>query len=110
MPFAKMLASSSAHRGSSPAGGHSERSATGSEIIVAVDATVRIWTRRGHDLSEQLPELAALADVVDVPVMLDGELVAGQGARATSTACCPRSHREDDEPQGCRERGFTPYG
>ena len=32
-----------------------------------------------HDLTERVPELAALADVVDVPVVLDGELVAGQG-------------------------------
>jgi ATP-dependent DNA ligase len=36
-------------------------------------------TRCGHDLTRRLPELASLADAVDVPVVLDGELVAGQG-------------------------------
>ena len=54
----------------------------GWRVIVAVDGDVRVWTRRGHDLTERVPELAGLADAVDVQVVLDGELVAGQGRRA----------------------------
>ncbi len=52
----------------------------GWRVIVAINGDVRVWTRRGHDLTARLPELAELADVVDdFPVVLDGELVAGQG-------------------------------
>src|SRR6185312_13665171 len=45
--------------------------------LVAVEAgRVRITSRLGNDLSGRYPELAALADAVDVPVLLDGEIVA----------------------------------
>jgi len=40
---------------------------------------VRVRTRRGHDPTERLPELAPLADLIETPVVLDGGLVAGQG-------------------------------
>jgi bifunctional non-homologous end joining protein LigD len=78
IPFQPMLASSSAPRhlvGSWVL----EPKFDGWRVIVAVGGDVRVWTRRGHDLTERLPELATLADVVDAPVVLDGELVAGQG-------------------------------
>jgi bifunctional non-homologous end joining protein LigD len=51
----------------------------GWRVIVAIDGAVRVWTRRGHDLTARLPKLAQLADTVDLPTVLDGELVAGQG-------------------------------
>jgi bifunctional non-homologous end joining protein LigD len=40
------------------------------------------WKATGH--LARLPELAGLADVVGVPVVLDGELVAGQGRASDS--------------------------
>jgi bifunctional non-homologous end joining protein LigD len=78
MPFHPMLASANAPRW---LGGRwvMEPKFDGWRVIVAIDGEVRVWTRRGHDLTARLPELAQLADVVDVPVVLDGELVAGQG-------------------------------
>src|SRR5688572_4625249 len=51
----------------------------GWRVIVEVDDGVRVWTRRGHELTERLPELAPLADALDRRVVLDGELVAGAG-------------------------------
>ena len=59
----------------------------------------------GHELTERLPELAALADVVGAPVVLDGELVAGQGRssdfyavwrdiRATGAIACRSTHNK----------------
>jgi len=78
MPFQPMLASSSAPR--HLAGGWVlEPKFDGWRIIVAIDSNVRVWTRRGHDLTERLPELAPLADRIETPIVLDGELVAGQG-------------------------------
>jgi bifunctional non-homologous end joining protein LigD len=77
MPFQPMLASSSAPRhlvGSWVI----EPKFDGWRVIVAIDGEVRVWTRRGHDLTARLPELAPLADLLDTPVVLDGELVAGQ--------------------------------
>jgi hypothetical protein len=77
MPFQPMLASSSAPR---PLAGRwvMEPKFDGWRVIVAIDGEVHVWTRR-HDLTGRLPELARLADVIDVSVVLDGELVAGQG-------------------------------
>jgi bifunctional non-homologous end joining protein LigD len=62
----------------------------GWRVIVAIDGVVRVWTRRGHDLTERLPELAALADMVDCPLVLDGELVAGQGRASDFYGVLPR--------------------
>jgi len=43
---------------------------------------VRVWTRTGHELTERLPELAPLVDCCGgATVVLDGELIAGQGPR-----------------------------
>jgi bifunctional non-homologous end joining protein LigD len=78
MPFRPMLASSSAPR-RLVGRWVMEPKFDGWRVIVAIDGEVRVWTRRGHDLTARLPELAGLADVVDVLVVLDGELVAGQG-------------------------------
>jgi bifunctional non-homologous end joining protein LigD len=89
MPFLPMLASSSAPR-------HFagkwvlEPKFDGWRVIVAIDGVVRVWTRRGHDLTERLPELAALADIVDCPIVLDGELVAGQGRASDFYGVLPR--------------------
>jgi bifunctional non-homologous end joining protein LigD len=45
--------------------------------LVAVEAgRVGITSRLGNDLSGRYPELAALAEAVDAPVLLDGEIVA----------------------------------
>jgi len=78
MPFQPMLASSSAPR-HLDGGWVLEPKFDGWRIIVAIDSNVRVWTRRGHDLTERLPELAPLADRIETPIVLDGELVAGQG-------------------------------
>jgi bifunctional non-homologous end joining protein LigD len=65
----------------------------GWRVIVAVDNSVRVWTRRGHDMTDRLPELAGLADVIAVPVVLDGELVAGQGRASDFYGVLPRVAR-----------------
>ena len=78
MPFQPMLASASAPR-RLLGRWVMEPKFDGWRVIVAIDGEVRVWTRRGHELTARLPELAPLADVVDVTVVLDGELVAGQG-------------------------------
>jgi len=44
----------------------------------------------GPDLTERLPELAGLADAVDAPVVLDGELVAGQGRAGDFYSLLPK--------------------
>src|SRR3954454_7664004 len=89
MPYAPMLASSTAPRQLT---GRLvlEPKFDGWRVIVAIDVTVRAWTRRGRDLTERLPELAALADVVDAPVVLDGELVAGQGRASDFYSMLPK--------------------
>jgi ATP-dependent DNA ligase len=78
MPFKPMLASACAPR-RLVGQWVMEPKFDGWRVIVAIDGDVRVWKRRGHDLTARLPELAGLADVVDAPVVLDGELVAGQG-------------------------------
>jgi len=77
MPFEPMLASTNARR---PLAGEwvLEPTFDGWRIIVAIDGEVRVWTRRGHDLTARLPELAPLADLIGTSVVLDGELVAGR--------------------------------
>jgi bifunctional non-homologous end joining protein LigD len=62
----------------------------GWRVIMAVDDGVQVWTRRGHDMTSRLPEVAALADVIDAPVVLDGELVAGQGRASDFYGVLPR--------------------
>src|SRR5207245_11065649 len=55
----------------------------GWRTIVAVGKDVRVWTRTGHELTERLPEFAPLVDCCGgASVVLDGELVAGQGRAA----------------------------
>src|SRR5438045_1925210 len=89
MPFQPMLASSNAPR---PLTGQwvLEPKFDGWRVIVAVDDEVRVWTRRGHDLTGRLSELAPLADLIDTPVVLDGELVAGQGRAGDFYGVLPR--------------------
>jgi len=89
MPFEPMLAMNGVSR---PITGEwvLEPKFDGWRVIVAVDSDVRVWTRRGHDLTERLPELAGLADAVDASVVLDGELVAGQGRAGDFYSLLPK--------------------
>ncbi|MCW2778897.1 MAG: polymerase LigD, ligase domain protein [Frankiales bacterium] len=49
----------------------------GVRVLVAVeDGAVRLTSRAGNDVTGGYPELQALADAVDRPVLLDGEVVA----------------------------------
>lgn len=89
MPFAPMLASSGAPRRLTGKW-VLEPKFDGWRVIVLVDGGVSVWTRRGHDLTERLPELAGLADAVDAPVVLDGELVAGQGRASDFYSVLPK--------------------
>jgi bifunctional non-homologous end joining protein LigD len=60
----------------------------GWRTIVAVDGDVRVWTRNGNELTGRLPELAPLVDALHGhAVVLDGELVAGQGRAQDFTVC-----------------------
>jgi bifunctional non-homologous end joining protein LigD len=54
--------------------------------LVYVDATLRVRTRTGRQVSDALPELTGLVDSLDGHnIILDGELVAFRRARSTST-------------------------
>jgi bifunctional non-homologous end joining protein LigD len=93
MPFAPMLATNSAPR-TLRGSWVMEPKFDGWRVIVAIDQDgVRVWTRRGHDMTARLPELAGLTDAVDVPVVLDGELVAGQGRASDFYGVLPRVAR-----------------
>src|SRR4051812_27106909 len=90
MPFQPMLATNSAPRTL-----HGrwvlEPKFDGWRCIVAIESgAVRVWTRRGHEMTDRLPELAPLADVIDAHVVLDGELVAGQGRASDFYGVLPR--------------------
>jgi bifunctional non-homologous end joining protein LigD len=95
MPFEPMLAT---NRISRPLTGEwvLEPKFDGWRTIVAVCDDVRVWTRAGHELTDRLPELAPLADCCGgATVVLDGELVAGQGRAADFYGLLPRvaAHR-----------------
>ena len=92
MPFAPMLATNSAPR-TLRGRWVLEPKFDGWRVIVAVDDGVRVWTRRGHEMTARLPELAGLAGAVDTPVVLDGELVAGQGRASDFYGVLPRVAR-----------------
>jgi bifunctional non-homologous end joining protein LigD len=63
----------------------------GWRAVVAVDQDVRVWTRNGHELTDRLPELAPLVDSCGgASVVLDGELVAGQGRADDFYGLLPR--------------------
>lgn len=51
----------------------------GWRALVYLDEGVRVRTRRGSDVSDACPQLAALADAVEGRAVLDGELVVGDG-------------------------------
>src|SRR4051812_2147428 len=79
IPYQPMLAT---NRPTQPLAGEwaLEPKFDGWRVIVAIDDDVRVWTRAGHDLTERLPEIATLVDHCGgASVVLDGELVAGQG-------------------------------
>jgi bifunctional non-homologous end joining protein LigD len=59
-------------------------------IVIVADGRVVIRSRRGNDLSDRLPELAGLADVVPSGTVLDGELVAGDGRASDFYTLGPR--------------------
>jgi ATP-dependent DNA ligase len=99
MPFAPMLAMNHV---SLPLAGEwvLEPKFDGWRAIVAVGQDVRVWTRTGHELTERLPELAPLVDCCGgASVVLDGELVAGQGRAADFYGLLPRvAARRRSEP------------
>lgn len=53
----------------------------GFRAIVSHVDRLRIYSRRGHDLLAQYPELATLSEVIPKPLVLDGELVALDNGR-----------------------------
>jgi ATP dependent DNA ligase domain len=92
MPFQPMLATNSAPR--TLAGRWVlEPKFDGWRVIVAIDEAVRVWTRRGHEMTHRLPELASLPDMLNTRVVLDGELVAGQGRASDFYSVLPRVAR-----------------
>jgi bifunctional non-homologous end joining protein LigD len=63
----------------------------GWRAIVYVDSGVRIATRNGNDITDALPELRGLVDVLpEGGVVLDGEIVAGQGRAQDFYRLSPR--------------------
>jgi bifunctional non-homologous end joining protein LigD len=90
MPFRPMLAAS---RVPLPLRGKwvLEPKFDGWRTIVAVGGDVRVWTRNGHELTDRLPELSALADALNGhAVVFDGELVARQGRASDFYTLLPR--------------------
>jgi bifunctional non-homologous end joining protein LigD len=90
MPFEPMLA---ATRAPLPLRGEwaLEPKFDGWRGVVAVNDGVRVWTRNNHELTQRLPELQPLADALNGrQVVLDGELVAGQGRASDFYGLLPR--------------------
>jgi bifunctional non-homologous end joining protein LigD len=59
-------------------------------IVVVADGRVKVRSRRGTDLTDRLPEMAALRDAVPDRTVLDGELIAGEGRASDFYALGPR--------------------
>jgi bifunctional non-homologous end joining protein LigD len=55
----------------------------GFRAVVHVDGRVRVWSRRGSDLTGRFPEVAGLAGAVPSDTVLDGELVVLDAAGRT---------------------------
>lgn len=69
----------------------------GWRALVYVDGAVTVRTRRGRDVTRSLPELARLGDHLDGrQVVLDGELVVGQGLPGDFYRLGPRDVERDE--------------
>ena len=68
----------------------------GYRAIVSQTDTLRIFSRRGHDLLSRFPELAALQSLLPRPLVLDAEIVALTEAGPSFAALGQRS------AEGCR--------
>ena len=72
----------------------------GFRALVAVEGARRVVrTRGGHDIADQLPELASLSEI-GTTMVLDGELIAGAGRPADFSSLAGRiaSRRRDRKP------------
>jgi bifunctional non-homologous end joining protein LigD len=61
-------------------------------IAYVSGGTVRLLSRNDREMAASYPELAVLAERVDVPVILDGEIVALRGGRPDFAALQSRMH------------------
>ena len=77
-------------------------------VVHVGGAGVAVYSRPGRDITAMLPSLQALAGVVPVGTVLDGELVAGSGGAssfyrlATLMATRPERRAAEDGPPGAR--------
>lgn len=62
----------------------------GWRVIVHVDATTTIYSRHGRNVTASVPELRGLSDVLQRPVVLDGELIAFERGRPSFYALSRR--------------------
>jgi bifunctional non-homologous end joining protein LigD len=65
-------------------------------LVSLEDGRVEVRTRRGRPITQQVPELAGLAEHVGRPCVLDGELVAGAGRPWDFYRVAPRVARRSD--------------
>ena len=104
--FQPMLASSGPIAGDAAAWSF-EPKLDGWRVLVYVNGDrVTVRSRNGRDITDSVPELGALADVVDRPVVLDGELVAHEGRPSDFYRLGPRlwargEHRWRSWPSTC---------
>lgn len=75
------------------------------------DERLRLMSRNDKDITVAWPELAPLAAAVDVPVVLDGEIVAfGADGRPSFEALAPRMHlRQRDRIQALARSNPVSY-
>jgi ATP-dependent DNA ligase len=80
----------------------------GFRAIVSTEGALRVRSRRGWDMSDQLPELAELAD----GLVVDGEVVAfnekaSRTSQTSSPGCCAATARSPSPMPSSRCCGST---
>ncbi len=78
-------------------------------LVYVEDVQVEVRTRRGRAITEQVPELAGLAEHVGRRCVLDGELVAGAGRPWDFYRVAPRLARRSDHLGNARQLTFVAF-
>jgi bifunctional non-homologous end joining protein LigD len=78
-------------------------------LVYVEGGQVDVRTRRGRSITEQVPELAGLAEHLGRPCVLDGELVAGAGRPWDFYRVAPRLARRRDHLKHLRRLTFVAF-
>jgi bifunctional non-homologous end joining protein LigD len=78
-------------------------------LVYVEDGQVEVRTRRGRSITEQVPELAGLAEHIGRACVLDGELVAGAGRPWDFYRLAPRLACRADRFANARRVTFVAF-